>query len=169
MKQEEYNRASAAAQELAKSLAKKRTGIRVVARYRLKQFGVWAGVCGWNGIPKRRHSRWDILQFLGDHAALAVSGDTDASVRRQCLKWAPKKLSDAELDELVAGARDARLWRSDDCARLLGISAADREKYGLTHLGAKDDRTASSGKLMPRHAGKNETASGRRRRGGPRV
>jgi hypothetical protein len=134
------NSASIPAQEQAlDSAAKKRIGIRVVANYRLKQFEVWAIVCGWRerGLPKGRR-RWNFLRFLADHAWLAVSGDREASVRRHCLKWAPK-LTEAELDELITGAGDARLWRSDDCARLLGISAAAREKHRLTHLGADDD------------------------------
>jgi hypothetical protein len=70
---------------------------------------------------------------------LAAPSGPQRSVRRWCRRWAPW-LTVTELNKLVADTEHSnKRWSHDQSAAVLEVSAADREKFKLWHIGANDD------------------------------
>jgi hypothetical protein len=110
----------------------------LLARGRLADARKWFARLGWDVLPQSIRGR-RILQWGADHAWLAAPSGPQRSVRLWCRRWAPW-LTVTELNKLVTDTENSnKRWSHDQSAAVLEVSAADREKFKLWHIGANDD------------------------------
>jgi hypothetical protein len=123
----------------------------------------------WDVLPQGIRGQ-RILRWGADQAYLADPTHPEISVRRWCRKWAPW-LKPAELDEIVAYTQTSnKRWSDDECAAVLEVNVADRQRLRLRFIGADDDPNYEirEGLQREKNAGYSRTYRAKRRTGRPR-